>query len=55
MLERGFSLTRDAAGRLLRDTGGLAAGDRITTTLAAGTLESEVRALQPGGDEGERP
>ena len=55
VLERGFSLTRDASGRLLRDSSGLAPGDRITTTLAAGTLESELRALHPGGDEGERP
>ncbi len=55
VLERGFSLTRDASGRLLRDTAGLAPGDRLTTTLAAGTLESELRTLRPAGDEGERP
>ena len=55
VLERGFSLTRDAAGRLLRDTAGLKPGDCITTTLASGRLESELRTLRSGGDEGERP
>lgn len=55
VLERGFSLTRDASGRLLRSPAGLAPGDRIHTTLAAGTIESDVRALGAGGDEGERP
>ena len=41
-LARGFSLTRLADGRLVRSAGEVAAGDRITTELAAGHLESRV-------------
>ncbi|MEZ4398028.1 MAG: exodeoxyribonuclease VII large subunit [Candidatus Krumholzibacteriia bacterium] len=47
VLQRGFSLTRDASGRLLRDPAGLKAGDRIVTTLAAGSLESTLSAATP--------
>lgn len=55
VLKRGFSLSRDASGRLLRDTVGLKPGAMITTQLAAGELESELRAVKPGGKEGEHP
>lgn len=41
-LERGFTITRDAAGRLLRDAAEVASGDRITTTLGKGRLVSRV-------------
>jgi exodeoxyribonuclease VII large subunit len=41
-LERGFSLTRDAAGTVLRHPDQVAAGDLITTQIAGGTLESRV-------------
>ena len=41
-LERGFSLTRNAAGQLLRDPAQVAAGERITTRVAGGTLTSRV-------------
>ncbi len=47
VLRRGFSLTRDARGRLLRSTVELKPGERIVTTLAEGEIESEVRALGP--------
>ncbi len=43
VLARGYSITRDAAGRVLTDAGALAAGERITTSLARGWVESEVR------------
>lgn len=42
LLERGFSITRDGAGRVLRDPGRVAAGERIVTTLAGGELSSRV-------------
>ena len=42
VLERGFSVTRDAAGRVLRRPGETAAGDLITTRLAGGSLTSRV-------------
>jgi exodeoxyribonuclease VII large subunit len=41
-LERGFSLTRDSGGILLRDPSQVAAGDLVTTRLAGGTLTSRV-------------
>lgn len=41
-LARGFSVTRGAGGRALRDPAAVAAGERLTTQLAAGTLISRV-------------
>jgi exodeoxyribonuclease VII large subunit len=41
-LERGFTLTRDAQGRLLRRPDQAAAGDRIVTRFASGELRSRV-------------
>jgi exodeoxyribonuclease VII large subunit len=41
-LERGFSLTRDAAGRIVRHSSQVAAGDLLTTSLAQGSLISRV-------------
>jgi exodeoxyribonuclease VII large subunit len=43
VLERGYSLTRDAAGEVVVDAAQVAEGDRVTTTLAKGWVESEVR------------
>ncbi len=41
-LERGFSITRDGTGRLLRRPDQVAPGDRLTTRLAGGDLTSRV-------------
>ncbi len=41
-LERGFSITRDGAGRLLRSPDQVGAGEVITTELLAGRLASRV-------------
>jgi exodeoxyribonuclease VII large subunit len=43
VLGRGYSITRDASGALLRDSARVREGERIATTLATGWLESEVR------------
>src|SRR3989454_806984 len=43
VLARGYSITRSAAGELLRDAAQVRAGERLHTTLARGSLESEVR------------
>jgi exonuclease VII large subunit len=43
VLERGYSLTRNAAGEVVVDVGRVAEGERLTTTLAKGWIESEVR------------
>ncbi len=42
ILERGFTITRDAAGRALRDPAGLAPGARIRTEWAGGAANSRV-------------
>ena len=41
-LERGFSVTRDSKGKLLRQPGDVVAGERITSQLAGGRLASRV-------------
>jgi len=43
VLERGYSLTRDVQGVVVRDASRVAEGERLTTTLARGWIESEVR------------
>jgi exodeoxyribonuclease VII large subunit len=42
VLARGYSITRDGAGALLRDASRLREGDRLVTTLARGEVESRV-------------
>ena len=41
-LERGFSLTRDAAGRLVRQPDQVRSGDLVTTRVAGGDFTSRV-------------
>jgi len=48
VLARGYSITYDDAGRVLRDAAQARAGERVRTTLARGELESEVRNVKPG-------
>jgi exodeoxyribonuclease VII large subunit len=43
-LERGWSLTRDATGAIVRSVGALEEGATITTTLADGSVDSTVLA-----------
>jgi exodeoxyribonuclease VII large subunit len=43
VLERGYSLTRNAAGEVVVDAARVVEGERLTTTLAKGWIESEVR------------
>ena len=43
VLERGYSLTRNAQGEVVSDAARVSAGDTLTTTLAKGWIESEVR------------
>jgi exodeoxyribonuclease VII large subunit len=43
VLERGYSLTRNAQGEVVRDAARVAEGEQLTTTLAKGWIESEVR------------
>ena len=43
-LERGFSLTRDAAGSLVRSPAQIETGDLVTTRVAGGDFKSRVEA-----------
>jgi exodeoxyribonuclease VII large subunit len=42
VLARGYSITRDGSGKVLRGASGLRDGDRLVTTLARGEVESRV-------------
>jgi len=50
VLERGYSITRDADGRVLRSTDGVVAGALVETELAAGRVTSRVETIteEPG-------
>jgi len=43
VLERGYSLTQNARGEVLRDAASLGEGERVRTRLARGSFESEVK------------
>ena len=43
VLERGYSMTLGPDGRVIRSPSDVSAGDRISTRLARGTIESEVK------------
>ncbi len=52
-LERGYSLTLTAEGRLVRSAAGLAKEQEIVTRFADGTVRSRVQAVEEnkaGGD-----
>jgi exodeoxyribonuclease VII large subunit len=54
VLARGYSITRDSAGRTLRDAGRAAVGAVIVTRLERGELSSRVEATRHG-EEGTTP
>jgi exodeoxyribonuclease VII large subunit len=43
VLERGYSITYDAAGHVIRDSHAVRDGERMSTQLAKGRIESEVK------------
>jgi exodeoxyribonuclease VII large subunit len=43
VLARGYSITYDASGKVIRSSAAVRAGEHITTTLAQGRIESEVK------------
>ena len=43
VLERGYSITTDAEGRIVRKTADVASGDLLSTRLSDGTLVSTVQ------------
>jgi len=46
VLARGYSITRDAAGKVLRDASKTAQGELIFTTLAHGSVSSKVKKTE---------
>lgn len=48
-LERGWSLTRDAQGRIVRSVDQVARGDEIVTLVADGSVVSEARSARKAG------
>lgn len=46
-LARGYSVTQAADGKLLKQTRQIQAGDKLTTRLADGIVESQVTAIAP--------
>jgi exodeoxyribonuclease VII large subunit len=52
VLARGYSITYDAQGKVLRDAGPVRQGAIVRTTLARGQFESEVKAVVKGKDPG---
>ena len=46
MLRRGFSITRDAGGRVIRHPAAVSTGNRLLTEVAGGRIESRVVAPQ---------
>jgi exodeoxyribonuclease VII large subunit len=47
VLARGYSITRDGAGVVLRDAAQVREGDKLTTTLAKGWIESQALRTTP--------
>ena len=47
ILNRGYSITRDASGRILRDAGAVSRGSDISVRLARGELEAKVQKAKP--------
>jgi exodeoxyribonuclease VII large subunit len=45
LLQRGWSITRDADGHVVRDAAAIRSGDRLVTQLAGGTVDSTVDAV----------
>lgn len=48
VLVRGYSITRDSSGEVIRSTDRLKKGSRMTTRLASGQFESEITGVDNG-------
>ncbi|HUA94017.1 MAG TPA: hypothetical protein VMB82_00645, partial [Acidimicrobiales bacterium] len=46
-LERGYTLTMDREGRVVRSVAGLSAGVELMTRFADGTVRSRVEVAEP--------
>ena len=52
-LERGYSITLDAGGRVITDSGGVVAGDRIRSLVSRGSIDSVVTTPRTEDDTGD--
>jgi len=52
-LERGYAITFDSSGRVIRSSAGLAVGERISVRLADGSFDAQLTQLRPGEQRGE--
>ena len=51
VLSRGYSMTRDQNGHVLRDAGAVQAGSQITVTLQTGEVDAVVQTTRGGTHE----
>ena len=51
VLERGYSIAADAAGKVVRDAAQVAPGEALTVTFARGSAETQVKGVTRRGDE----
>jgi exodeoxyribonuclease VII large subunit len=51
VLERGYSIAADAAGKVVRDAAQIAAGDALTVTFARGAAVTQVEKVMKKSDE----
>ena len=49
VLERGYSITRRADGRMVRSAAGVKAGEQLVTQVSDGRIESRVEGTEGGG------
>ena len=54
VLERGYSITRRADGSVVGSAGDVVPGERISTLLASGEVDSEVTEARPAPGQEER-
>ena len=52
VLERGYSITRDASGRAVRAASELSEGAELETVLSSGRVASTVTRVEPAEEEG---
>ena len=55
VLERGYSITRDADGRVVRTSDAVVPGTLVETELAYGRVTSRVETITPEDDMQETP
>jgi exodeoxyribonuclease VII large subunit len=46
VLQRGYAIAQDAAGKLVRDAGSVSVGDEVTVRLAKGKLGTRIERIE---------